>query len=76
MANHWNTLKISLLGQTTKQPKSNFEPKKSWKYKQRELEPAPSCLYKIVILFELDTFLIGEGWKVRGWQVPPLKITL
>ena len=29
MANHWNTLKISLLGQTTKQPKSNFEPKKS-----------------------------------------------
>ena len=34
--NHWNTLKTCLLGQTTKQPLSNFEPRKSWKYKQLE----------------------------------------
>ena len=34
-----------LLDQTTKQPLSNFEPKKPWKYEQLwELRPDPSCL--------------------------------
>ena len=34
LKNHRNTLKICLFGQTTNQPLSNFEPWKSWKYKQ------------------------------------------
>ena len=34
-----------LLGQASKQPLSNFEPKKPWKYKQLlGLRPDPSCL--------------------------------
>ena len=34
-----------LIGQTTKQPSSNFEPRKPWKYKQFSgLRPDPSCL--------------------------------
>ena len=34
-----------LLGQTTKQPLSNFKPQKPWKHKQlSELKPEPSCL--------------------------------
>ena len=34
-----------LLGQTTKQPVSNFDPPKPWKYKQLwGLTPDPSCL--------------------------------
>ena len=44
--NHWNILKTCLIGQTTKQPLSNFEPRKSWKYKQLwGLGPDPSYLY-------------------------------
>ena len=34
LKNHWNTLKICLFGKTRKQRLSNFEPLKSWKYKQ------------------------------------------
>ena len=35
----------TLLGQTTKQALSNFEPKKHWEYKQlQELRPDHSCL--------------------------------
>ena len=36
-----------LLGQTTKQTLSKFEPQKPWKYKEPwELRPDPSCLEK------------------------------
>ena len=43
--NHLNTLKIYLFSPTTKQPLSNFEPWKSWKYTQLlRLGPDPSCL--------------------------------
>ena len=43
--NYYIPRRHSLLGQTTKLPLSNFEPKKSWKYKQpRELRPNLSCL--------------------------------
>ena len=34
LKNHWNTVKICLSGQTTKQTLSSFEPWKSWNYKQ------------------------------------------
>ena len=38
-----------LIGQTTKQPLSNFEPRKPWNYKQFwGLRPDPSCLQKKV----------------------------
>ena len=41
---HWNTLKICLIGQINKQLLRNFEPWKSWKYKQLwELGPDLSC---------------------------------
>ena len=41
--NYWNTLKICLFDETTKQPLSSFESWKSWKYKQPlglEVEPS------------------------------------
>ena len=39
-----------LLGQTNKQPLSNFEPRKPWKYKQLwGLRPYPKCLCKTCI---------------------------
>ena len=42
---YWETLKICLFGQTTRQPLRNFEPWKFWKYKQLGgLGPNPSCL--------------------------------
>ena len=45
LKNHWNALKIYLLGQITKQLLSNFEPWKSWKYKQLlGVAPDPNCL--------------------------------
>ena len=38
------TVFLAPIGQTTKQPLSNFQPKKSWKYKQLwGLRPGPSC---------------------------------
>ena len=42
----------SLLGQTTKQPLSNSEPQKSWKYKQlRGLRPDPDPIKKISVCY-------------------------
>ena len=56
LKNHWNTLKICLFGQTTKQLLTNFEPWKSWKNKQLwGLGPDPSCLYKKVQLCNVET---------------------
>ena len=34
LKNHWSIITICLFGQTIKQPLSNFDPGKSWKYKQ------------------------------------------
>ena len=46
-----------LLGQTTKQPLSNFETRQRWKYKQLfGLRPDPSCLEKSVYLGSDRTF--------------------
>ena len=50
-----------LLGQTTKQPLSNFKPQKPWKHKQlSELKPEPSCYKKLsaVILFICNVIII------------------
>ena len=45
MKYHWKTLEMCYFGRTTKQPLSNFEPWKFWKYKQLwGLGPDPSCL--------------------------------
>ena len=53
LENHWNTLKICLFGQTTKQPLCNFEPWKPWKYKQLwGLVPEPSTLQKRAIIHQ------------------------
>ena len=42
-----------LFGQTTKQPLSNFELGKPWKYKQLwGLRPDPSCLWKKISVIE------------------------
>ena len=46
-ANYCIPHRYRLLGQTTKQPLSNFEPRKPGKYKQLSgLRPDPSC-YKV-----------------------------
>ena len=44
-ASHCNSWRYRLLGQTTKKPLSNFEPRKPWKYKQLSgLSPEHSYL--------------------------------
>ena len=46
-ANYWIPRRHRLVGQTTRQPLSNFKPLKPWKYKQLSgLRPDASCLLK------------------------------
>ena len=53
-----------LLDQTNKQPLSNFEPPKSWKYKQLwGLKPDPSCLQKkLHFYWQVSIYLFPSIW--------------
>ena len=58
--------KQTLLGQTTKQPLSNFDLQKPWKYKQLwELKPDPKLLIKKVytndILLQTGSYLYTDN---------------
>ena len=45
--NYYIPCRYRLFGQTTKQPLSNFEPRKPWKFKQLwGLKPDPNYLWK------------------------------
>ena len=48
-----------LFRQTTKQPLSNFEPQKSWKYKHLwVLRHDPSCLQKSVVSYNFSFYVV------------------
>ena len=65
-----------LLGQTTKQSLSNFESKKSWKYKQlQKLRPEHSCLWiKVSVQQKCEKKYLQK--KVRKGPASLLKISL
>ena len=54
-----------LLVQTTKQPLSNFDPQKPWKYKQLwGLRPDPSCLKKTKCN-EIRIYILSQMYKEK-----------
>ena len=65
----------TLHGQTTKQPLSNFELQKSWKYNQLwGLRPDPCCLWKKLYLSNKKQNLENDNtssWWVKSYWSPP-----
>ena len=64
-----------LLGETTKQPLSNFEPQEPWKYKQLwGLRTDPSCLLKkCILVIDLGQIVSLESFQPLSIMLFPIK---
>ena len=68
LKNHWNTLKICLIGIIAKQPLSNFEPWITWKFKQ--LWGLRTTVYYIHIIYSCRKILqLYHRWKISLFSI-------